>query len=560
LQALEVYADRERLMFFERHGAAIETLVDRGTYLDEADARELTDKMIPGMDELAALLTVMRLAGRFDGRILVDTAPTGHTLRLLELPRVAIGWLEALEAMQAKHDAIATALVGRSASDPATEFLRTLRDDIDQLSALFEDSVATRFVLVTTSEPVVLAETRRYRERLESMGIAPGGIVVNRQAGQPSGDAIGPGMVYVPPVAGDLTGPDGLRRFSRCATIDPRAADPAVAETGHSGLHVGAPYRPPLNRRMYLVGGKGGVGKSTAAAALAVRVADEGGRHVLLLSVDPAGSLSEVLGRPVDSEAAPVEGVGGLRAQQLDAEAAWLEFRRQYQEEVDQLFTGLLPGGASATMDRAVVERLVDLAPPGIDELMALMEVIDLTEDAVYDALVLDTAPTGHLLRLLELPDLALDWAHAVLRLLLKYREAISLGGLGERVLKLSRSLRALRDCLRDDERTFFLAVALPESLSISETARLLPRLGGLGIRPGALLVNRSLLSGDGVLPAALGEARRLAAIDPAVRVAGAPLLEEAPHSIAGLRTFIEEWRELDLAPRIPETEETDVG
>ena len=127
---------------------------------------------------------------------------------------------------------------------------------------------------------------------------------------------------------------------------------------------------------------------------------------------------------------------------------------------------------------------------------MALVEVIDTTEDAVYDALVVDTAPTGHFLRLLELPDVVLEWTHQAMRLLLKYREVVAPGELGERLLKLSRTLRSFRTRLRDPVRTWMLVVTLPESLSAPETTRLLARLRELEIAPGALLLNRALRNG----------------------------------------------------------------
>jgi arsenite/tail-anchored protein-transporting ATPase len=545
LQAFEVDAERERLRFLDRHRGSLAALIERGTYLDAEDVREVTGLALPGMDELGALLRLNELAAAFDGRIIVDTAPTGHTLRLLDLPAQALTWLDALDAMEAKHAAVASALVGRYAADAASEFLASLRQDLDRLARTLRDGTATRFVLVTTSEPGVLAETLRYRERLEARGIALAGIVVNRQAGPPPPGATGTGMLYVPELTADLRGIEGLRHFAAAAgpTFRPGAGGapgPAVAPR----LRLGPTFEPPLDRRLYLVGGKGGVGKTTAAAAIAVRLADAGRGRVLLLGVDPAGSLAEVLGAEVGTEAHPVAGVAGLEARQLDPAGAWGAFRDRYRQEVEELFRGLGAGGLSAGYDRAVVTRLVDLAPPGIDELVAMMEVIDLTEDRPYDALVLDTAPTGHLLRLLEMPDLALEWAHTLLRLLLKYRDVISLGGIGERVLKLSRTLRALRTELMDHTHTWFLAVALPESLSVPETGRLLGGLRRLGIVPGAVLVNRALAEERGEIR---GEAvvgvGRLLEIDPETPFAAAAETKVGPAGVPALRAFLDGWR-----------------
>ena len=209
----------------------------------------------------------------------------------------------------------------------------------------------------------------------------------------------------------------------------------------------------------------------------------------------------------------------------------------------ERLFAELLGGSFSAEADRAVIERLMDLAPPGIDELVALLEV---TELSAYDALVLDTAPTGHLLRLLEMPDVALAWTHQVLRLLLKYREVIGLGELAERLLALSRELKSLRAMLEDASGAWLLVVALPEALSVRETRRLLPRLREMGFAPGALLVNRaSEEGGSRVRPAAAGTVGELTRVAEGVPVAGAPALGAGPRGVDELRTFMESWRRI---------------
>lgn len=540
LSAAEVDADAERLRFLEANRDAIAALLERGTYLDAADVREITGLAVPGMDELAAILGLARLAADPDRRVIVDTAPTGHTLRLLDLPGAALGWLGALEAMEAKHAAVASALAGQYAGDEATAFLAGLRDDLAELTRLLRDPRETRFILVTTAEPVVVRESLRYQESLAERGIATGGMVVNRLAGRPPEGVKGLHVLFAPRLPRDPSGLEGLRRFSRAATADAPAGGGVMEGGERDGVALGPVFELPADRALYLVGGKGGVGKSTASAALALRLAEVGSAPVRLLSVDPAGSLGEVLGRPVAGAEVPI--APGLTAGQLDAARAWDAFRDRYREEVESLFGGLLGGGSSALYDRQVVARLVDLAPPGIDELMALMEVLDLTEDAPGDVLVLDTAPTGHLLRLLEMPDLALSWCHTLLRLLLKYREAVPLGGVAEDVLALSRNVRALGARLRR-EGSWILVVALPEALSVPETRRLVRRLRELEMTPSALLVNR-LFEPDGGVAAGRAEiAAELGRLAEGMPLLGAPALEAGPAGIGPLRDFLARWR-----------------
>lgn len=571
LRAFELSASRERADFLASSGDAITMLIERGTYLDTDDADALTDLALPGMDELAALLRLSRLADEDAGNVIVDTAPTGHTLRLLDLPAAGLAWLESLEAMQAKHDAVAAAFSGgRVQPDEASRFIAHLRMDLERLAASFVSPAETRFVLVTNPDAVVAAETLRYREELERRGIALGGTVLNRGRCADSTGIVGVGAPGPPPSSLDFSvcvpalgtiGRDlaSLRWLAASASgrgVPTHAASPdgdAPASPGgreHSAIIVGGRYMVPADRRLYLVGGKGGVGKSTiaggVAAGLAHSRADRG--RILLLSVDPAGSLTEILGRTVGSAPTAVAGSAHLFARQIDAEQSWSDFTTHYREEVGQLFEGLSGGGLSASLDKQVLDRLMDLVPPGVDELVSIMEVIDLIEDGGYDALVVDTAPTGHFLRLLELPGVALDWCHAILRLLLKYRSVVSLEGAGERILKLSRSLKALRARLIDPAFTWACAVALPESLSIPESERLIDGLRKAGIEPAALIVNRALTSGgkvDHVHDEAVSELLR---IDPTLPAVATLQMRLSPRGLSALAEFYVTWRNVRLA------------
>ena len=551
LSALEVDADLERRRFLESHRGSLLALLERGTYLDSADVSGLVDLTIPGMDELAALLR-LRVLLRSHAHVVVDTAPTGHTLRLLDLPDLARGWLAALQAMEDKSRAVSTALVGAYRQDEASTLLAELDRDLGALSELLHDAAQTSFVLVTGREPVVMAETLRYEEELTRRRIPLGAVVVNRSRADTDRTGDANRMVFVPPLEREPVGVEGLRAFAAelAGEVPERERDAGLAATGAAIPRVGEAFTPPPQRSLYLVGGKGGVGKSTVAAALAVRL-QRAGRRVLLFSADPAGSLSEVLGVPVGAEATQVPGVPGLYARQLDPAGEWEAFRSAYQAEAERIFGGLLTASASPGSDRAVVERLVDLAPPGMDELAALVEVIDVTEDRPYDAVVLDTAPTGHFLRLLELPQVALDWTHQVMRLLLKYRELVAPGDLARRLLELARSLRTFDERLRDASQSWVLVVALPEALGIPEAGRMLRRLEALGIEPGALLVNRLLLDG-GLARDAAGPAGELVRLAAGGRAVAAPALSEGPRGAEALAAFASAWHTLD-AP-IPST------
>lgn len=546
LRALEADAGHERVRFLEAHRESFAALLEGGTYLDATDADDLLNQAIPGLDELAALLRLRDLIAT-EIPLIVDTAPSGHTLRLLETPELAREWLHAFQAMEDRRAAVSTALVGVHPTDAAADLLRQLHRDLDEIETLLHDPDQTRFILVTTREPVVLAETLRLHEQLTRRGVAVGGVVVNRAVGELPTFAGEDQMVAVPPLQPEPVGIDALRSLGgRLLGASANGAS-ANASAAPVDVRLTERYTPPLDRSLYLVAGKGGVGKTTVAAATALRLRDEG-RRVLLLGLDPAGSLGEVLLTGVNDDAREVPAAPGLWVRQLEAGRAWEEFRARFQEETERLFGGLLGGGAAAGSDRAVVERLVDLAPPGIDELSGLMEVIDATELRRYDAVVVDTAPTGHFLRLMEMPEVALGWTHEIMRLLLKYREVVAPGALAEQLLELARQLRAFSALLRNREECWTVVVSLPEALSAAETQRLVGRLGEMGMGVGTLVINRFSTDQNATGGQVTSSLMAVAGGQELPDLVAAPLLRSGPQGLDDLRAFGEQWRRLSPA------------
>jgi arsenite-transporting ATPase len=201
-----------------------------------------------------------------------------------------------------------------------------------------------------------------------------------------------------------------------------------------------------------------------------------------------------------------------------------------------------------------VLHGLIDLAPPGVDELAAVIEVTDSLATAgerPYDLVVMDTAPTGHALRLLEPPALVQDWTRALMSILLKYQSVVGVGELGAMLLRLSQGLGRLRDLLRDPARCRFVAVTRAAALPRAETGRLLARLRGMEIHVPAVVVNAV---GRGTCSrcrmASLAERRELAALRRELRGGAVPavVLTPAevppPHGVRELRRWSAAWLE----------------
>jgi arsenite-transporting ATPase len=287
-----------------------------------------------------------------------------------------------------------------------------------------------------------------------------------------------------------------------------------------------------LVRPLTIVGGKGGVGKTTVACALGI--AASGGR-TLVVSTDPAPSVSDALAMDIAEEPVRVPGAATLEAQQLDAAAAFARFRERWQERVDALFAAVLGGRMEAVHDRRIMRDLLRLAPPGIDELYALAALGETLAEERYATVIVDPAPTGHLLRLLESPALALDWSHRLLRLMLKYKPMTGLGEAAEELLAFARRTRALDAILRDGHRAALVLVSLDEPLVRRETERLVGEVRARGMAVSGLVWNRAGAAGTPPLP-----------VTPRVPQFEAPTTTPPPRGVDALTRWMAAWRPLE--------------
>jgi len=494
--------------FKSKHEQALLEIADRGTFLDKEDLHGLMDLSLPGMDEVAAYLDIADALRQSRYHcIIMDTAPTGHTLRLLEMPDSVRRWLLALDSLLAKHRYIRRRYTGDKSLDHLDRFLLDMDDSVKTMQGILRDRPQCRFVLVMLAEMMSVEESVDLAHLLEQQHISLPELVVNQMLpanGCPScqtgyrrqtlalAEAIKrlpkPAYWTLPLLPQDPAG-EGLRRVwpkvSLLTDIGP-VAPPLQALP----LRIETPAALPSNAlRLLIFAGKGGVGKSTMACATALRMREQYPKlRILLFSTDPAHSLADALGLPVGKSPSSI--LPGLDAQEINAEAAFDEVRRAYRKELEAFLSDALPN-LDITFDREVMEHLLDMAPPGLDEIMALTAVMEHIDKGCYNLIIMDSAPSGHLIRLLDLPKLIGDWLKLFFTLLLKYRRVMRLPQLSERLVKLSREIKALRKLLVDAKRTALCAVTIPTSLALDKTAEMVENLHRIGVSVNYLFINQ---------------------------------------------------------------------
>jgi arsenite-transporting ATPase len=221
--------------------------------------------------------------------------------------------------------------------------------------------------------------------------------------------------------------------------------------------------------RQVFFAGKGGVGKTTVACLTALHTARQGYR-TLLLTTDPAAHTGSVLGKIVTDQVGPVDGVSGLSAAKIDQKQATEDYKKTILDDARTKF--------GEDTIRTMTE---ELASPCTEEMAAFQRFIDLSNTPGFDVIVFDTAPTGHTLRLLELP---LEWSEQI-RLKTGAAESMSAGDRQQKD-RFDRTFRAMRD----PELTTFSFVMYPESTPILEAQRASQELAAIGVATQLVVAN----------------------------------------------------------------------
>jgi arsenite-transporting ATPase len=459
---------------------------------------------IAAFDEFTKLLGDETATSAFS-HIIFDTAPTGHTLRLLKLPGAWTGFM-------------ATNTTGTSCLGPLSG-LQAQRSLYESSLQALSDGATSTLVLVSRPEPSALAEAHRTAGELAQIGAVNQCLILNglfvasdpddpvaralEIRGRAAVDAMPQGLAELPRLEVPLLafapmGVPGLK------AVFARLRSPASIPAAHR--RESAALNTPLSalideieqagRGVVMTMGKGGVGKTTVASAIAVELARRG-HSAHLSTTDPAAHLAATIGTQVT----------GLRVSRIDPAAETARYR-----------AGVMAKNAP-NLDaegRALLEE--DLRSPCTEEIAVFSAFADTVAEGQYGFVVLDTAPTGHTLLLL---DAAESYHRDVARTASDMPEAV----------------RSLLPRLRDPGFTRIILVTLPEATPVHEAARLQHDLLRAGIKPFAWIVNQSF-AGDGLR-------------DPVLRERGSreiPYIAEVHDKLAG------------RVARIPWTAEAPVG
>ena len=415
--------------------------------------------------------------------IVFDTAPTGHTIRLLELP---VDWSKHIEE-SAKGS-------GQTCLGPV-QSIQDSKDKYVRATALLKDPDRTTFIFVMRPEELSLYETLRASKELETIGIKSGQIIINgilpeevcdieffkrkydsqQKVINGTENVIEKPKRYMLLRDNEVKGVNALRGIAEELFNGKKPTSRTRGElSGQPDFTIEKPdidyfFLPAKETKAIFFTGKGGVGKTTISCIAALYISQKGFK-TLLVTTDPAAHIGEVLDMKVGSE--PTRITDNLYAVMVDQEEAF----RQYKERVLNEAKGKYSEDMLAAMEE-------ELNSPCTEEMAAFDRFAQFIESREYDAIVFDTAPTGHTLRLLDLP---FDYAKQI--------EMMISSSEGADVKESAQNrFKKIIQILRDKNSTVFCIVLYPESTPIMESYRAMLDLKNAGIETQLVIANMVL-------------------------------------------------------------------
>jgi len=417
--------------------------------------------------------------------IIFDTAPTGHTIRLLGL---SVDW--------SKHIEESARGSGQTCLGPV-QSIQASKDKYDRATALLKDDHSTTFIFVMRPEELSLYETLRASRELEAIGIKSGEIIINGILPEEVCEIEFFRKKYetqrriIKEIESEIRKPKHFMLL-RDNEVKGREALKGVAEELYNGKKpsysvkgatiktdiviekpdVDSFFLPSETTKAMFFTGKGGVGKTTVSCMAALHIAQKGFK-TLLVTTDPAAHIGEVLGAKVQNKPTPI--TYNLYAVMVDQEEAFKEYKERVLDDARGKYS-----------EEMLVAMEEELDSPCTQEMAAFDKFIQFIESKDYDAIVFDTAPTGHTLRLLSLP---FDYAKQV-EMMVATEEAAH-------AKETTRNrFREIIKILKDKNKAIFAIVLYPESTPILESYRAMLDLKEAGIETQIVISNMMLPEG----------------------------------------------------------------
>jgi arsenite-transporting ATPase len=420
--------------------------------------------------------------------VIFDTAPTGHTIRLLELP---VDW--------SKHIEDSAKGSGNTCIGPVAS-IQENKAKYDEATRLLADPESTTFVFVLQPEETSVYETLRSTHEIREIGVKNIELIINgilpeevcehpffksrfemqkkyieqigrklalktRKMYQRDGEIKGIGRLLN--IEKDLFDNSGKQSYS----IGSGVASAATFSRFNSDS-ISEIIKPNGKTKAIFFTGKGGVGKTVVSVATAYHLASEGFK-TLLLTTDPASHIGQVLEREITDQIKPVEGIKNLWSVIVDQEKATEEYKHRILEESRSKY--------SEDMLVAIKE---ELESPCTEEMAAFDKFMTYVESDEYDFVVFDTAPTGHTLRLLELP---FDYGDQVSLMVTTNQQSAEAKSVTQK--RFDRIIARMKD----PDRSVFSFVVYPESTPVIEAYRAMLDLKEAGIRTQFVVDNQVL-------------------------------------------------------------------
>lgn len=450
---------------------------------------KIADEQLSGpcTAEMASFDKFIEFMGQDDYDIIVfDTAPTGHTIRLLELP---VDW--------SKHIEEAAKGSGQTCMGPVS-MIEGSKNKFDDAIERLRDPSQTDFIFVMQPESTSLDETLRSSKEIKHLGINTAKIIVNGFI--PKEEAENPFFknryemqqrhlieakeifkgIKIETMELFNTELKGIERFRLIANslfngevlskiIDENEFKDIKDTTSQKDNVSSLIYPKENSHKNIFFSGKGGVGKTVMACVTAVRLASKGYK-TLLLTTDPAAHIGKVLDKPIGDEVTKIDGIDNLYAAKIDPKVAFEDYKHSVLEYAKNNFN-----------ESTVITMEEELNSPCTEEMAAFQKFIGYASEEKYDVIVFDTAPTGHTLRLLELP---MDWSKQI-----QMKAGINTEISQEDKIQKERFDKVI-EMMKDSNKTTFAFVMYPEKTPIIEAYRASKELESAGIETQMVVAN----------------------------------------------------------------------